>query len=445
MTDRLRAEPPHDTVRGRVALIPDQVWDETGRLEGHAVVVDGRTILDIVRVGSLPTDIAEVRFEGGTLLPGLIDCHVHASEWMLPGFLAAGVTTVRDTGNDLAHILGMKARCELEQSAGPSLLVCGPLVDGPEVYWKRIGRGHRTTADIRATIVDLAAKGADAVKLYVNIDEDLMAEAVRASADHGLPLLAHLGLVDAMTAVRLGVREIQHLSGCVHHVTGREAADVNPAVIRGWIDAFVAHGVVNCPTLVVWDRIARINEQAFRSDERLEWVHPAIRHAWEGFSHRTDPVETRLARQGSVATMKEAINTLNAAGCVFITGSDAPWPFLSPGFSLHDELAQLVDSGLSTHQALVAATSAAARTLAIGDRVGRIAPGYDADLLVVDGDPIDDISRIGRVRAVMRRGVLIDPDELAASRDRAFAMSPTDPASLFITDLDTRETRPNDV
>lgn len=423
---------------GRIAVIPELIWDGRRRLEGHAVLVESGRVVDVVPSAALPTTFPAIRFEGGTLLPGLIDCHVHTSEWMLPGFLAAGVTTVRDTGNDPDRIFELKAQCERSPAAGPSLLACGPLVDGPDVYWKRIGRGHRVGADIRATINDLAAKGADAIKLYVGIDETLMAEAVAAAAENDLRLLAHLGLVDAMTAVRLGVREIQHLSGCVHHVTGREGSGADPEVVDRWADAFLADGVVNCPTLVVWDRIARINEHAFRSDERSEWVHPAVRKAWEGFSHRWDPVETRLARQASVVTMKETINRLNEKGCAFIAGSDAPWPYLAPGFSLHDELALLVDAGLSPHQALVSATSAAADALGVGDRVGRIAPGLDADMIVVNGDPTADISMIGRLRAVMRRGWLIDRETLVETRDRLFAANLTDPASLFITDLDVR-------
>jgi len=318
------------------------------------------------------------------------------------------------------------------------MVVCGPLVDGPEAYWKRIGRPHRVGDDIHRTIDELAVRGADAVKLYVNIDKPLMAEAVKAAADHDLPLLAHLGLVDAMTAVELGVREIQHLSGCVHHVTGRDDGGADPAVVDAWATAFVVNEVVNCPTVVVWDRIARINEHAFRGDERSEWVHPDIQNAWEGFAHRTDPVEVRLARQASVVTMKETINRLNKRGCALITGSDAPWPFLPPGFSLHDELALLVDAGLSPHQALVAATSNAASALGIGDTVGRIAAGYDADILLVDGDPLTDISLIGRVRRVIRRGSVIERSHLVGMRDRLFASPATDPASLFITDLDTR-------
>jgi imidazolonepropionase-like amidohydrolase len=427
----------------RVAIEPDSIWDEAGQLEGHSVIIEGRTIVDVVPSGALPSDLPALRFEGATLLPGLIDCHAHVSDWMLPGFLAAGVTTVRDTGNDLGFILDLKKRCEELDSIGPTLLVCGPLLDGPEVHWERIGRGHRVEADIRATIEDLAERGVDAVKLYVNIDELLMSAAVEAASDAGLPVLAHLGLVDALTAVRLGIREIQHLSGCVHHATGHELSGVDPTLPQRWQEAFVRDGVVNCPTIAVWDRIARINEQAFRSDERAEWVHPAIRMAWEGFSFRTDPVATRLARQASVVTMKETIERLDLSGCVFIAGSDTPFPHLTPGFSLHDELALLVDAGLSTHRALVAATGGAARALGIGDRVGRIASGLDADMVLVGGDPIADISQIGQVEAVLRRGAFVEEDVLVNARNRAFTMYPHDPASLFITDLDTRSNVPN--
>lgn len=421
-----------------IALVPDAVWDERGRRAGYAVLVLGETIVDILPEPSVPAKVVRRRFEGCTLLPGLIDCHAHLSEWMMPGFLAAGVTTVRDTGNDLDFIIDLKADSEADTTSGPSVAICGPLIDGPEAHWPRIGRSHQAPEDVRASIDSLHQRGVDAIKLYVNIDHDLMGAAMESATQVGLPVLAHLGVVDAVDAVGLGVREIQHLSGCVHHVTGADDSVSDPADVEHLIDLFRSSGVVNCPTVVVWDRIARVNENAFRHDERLAWVHPIVRQAWDGFAHRNDPPESRLSRQASVAAMKGLIGALAAAGCVITAGSDAPWPFLAPGFSLHDELAQLVDAGLTNHQALVAATSAAADVLRRGNRIGRLSQGLDADLLVVEGDPTVEIADIGRVHTVMRRGVTIEMDHLRDRRDRAFADNALDPMLHFMIDVDTR-------
>ena len=190
--------------------------------------------------------------------------------------------------------------------------------------------------------------------------------------------------MDLATAVSAGVREVQHLTGCVHHVEGWRT-DVE--AVAASAASLAKAGVAQCPTLVVWDRLCRLNDTAFRHDRRDRWVHPEVAAVWERFPHRTGEVADRLGppaqRQHDEAGPRVR---WPAAGCTVVAGSDAPFPHLVPGFSLHDELSLLVDAGLESAAALASATSVAADQLGLAD-AGRIRPGSVADMVAVGGDP----------------------------------------------------------
>lgn len=413
-----------------LALVPDAVWDGGRRLEARAVLIEGGRIAGLPPAEQIPAGAAVTRLEGCTLLPGLIDCHVHLADWMLPGFLAAGVTTVRDTGNRLDWILERRARTAADPASGPRILCCGPVLDGEKVNWPLIGRGHRGVRETAASVEELAAAGVDAVKLYVNLRKDQIEAAVRRAGEVGVPVLAHLGSVDALAAAEAGVGEIEHLSGCVHHVEGGGRPDGGRAA--RWAAAFLEAGVVLCPTLVVWDRLSRVNDAVFANDRRARWVHPGIRAAWRRFPHRTSDPAERTARQAAAAAMRGTLGRLYEEGCLIIAGSDTPWPGLVPGFSLHDELSLMVDAGMPAGAALAAATSGAADALGLGGVTGRIRAGLAADLLAVEGDPTADITLLSEVRGVVRMGALLDLRALEAAARSSFAEAPSSPISRLM-------------
>ena len=418
--------------RERWAVAPDAVFDGRSVQQARAVVIEGERVVGVVPVGALPEQMEVRRLPGCTLLPGLIDCHTHLSDWMLPGFLAAGVTAVRDTGNDPAWILQRRERTRSDPMAGPDILCCGPLLDGASAFWPHIGRSHTDATAIRRSIDEMAERGVDAVKLYVHLTTEQISAAATQADHRGLPLLAHLGpSVDLATAVSAGVREVQHLTGCVHHVEGWRT---NVDQVADSAASLAAAGVVQCPTLVVWDRLCRLNDTAFRHDRRDRWVHPDIAAVWERFPHRTGEVADRLDRQRSVNTMKRVLGALAGAGCTVVAGSDAPFPHLVPGFSLHDELSLLVDAGLEPAAALASATSVAADQLGLDD-AGRITPGSVADMVAVGGDPLDDICVLSDVRLVLRRGRIVDFDALVASAAEEFSRPPNDPFSRLMIDF----------
>ena len=418
----------------RFALAPTALFDGERLRKAHAVIVEGERVAGVAPVGSLPEAMEVQRLDGCTLLPGLIDCHTHLSDWMLPAFLAAGVTTVRDTGNDLAWILRRRARTGADPMAGPDILCCGPLLDGDSAFWPHIGRPHADAAAIRRSVDEMAERGANAVKLYVHLTTEQIGAAATQADHRGLPLLAHLGpSVDLATAVSAGVREVQHLTGCVHHVEGWRT---NVDEVAASAVSLAAAGVAQCPTLVVWDRLCRLNDTAFRHDRRDRWVHPEIAAVWQRFPHRTGEVADRLDRQRSVNTMKRVLGALAGAGCTVIAGSDAPFPLLGPGFSLHDELSLLVDAGLEPAAALSSATSVAADHLGLAD-LGRIRAGSIADMVAVGGHPLEDICVLSDVRLVLRRGRIVNFEALGATAAQLFARPADDPFSRLMIDFAT--------
>ncbi|MDE0130913.1 MAG: amidohydrolase family protein [bacterium] len=369
-------------------------------------------------VKALPGDLDRMRFPGSTLIPGLIDAHVHMASWMVPALLAAGVTTVRDIGNNLDWILGLRSRLDADPRPTPRVRCCGPVLDGSHVNWPLLGEGHEDPAAVAATVERLAEAGVDEIKLYVHLDLEQVEAAVVAGRRSGVPVVAHLGEVDAMEAARAGVAELQHLSGIIHPLDGSHLVD-----LREVTGALIEADTALCPTVIVWDRLARLSHFVSRPDPRLRWVPDEIKERWDAFPHRHDPEGSR-GRMAAVAEIRKAVPRFYQAGVPIVVGTDAPWPYLIPGFSLHDELAMLTTSGLTPAQVLTAATREASRRLGIDHLTGTLEEGKSADLLLVEGNPVSEIDDIRRVREVFRGGRLVD---VAALEPGAF--HPEDPVN----------------
>jgi hypothetical protein len=413
-------------------LIADRIWDGLSEncLLDSAVILDGHRIERIVPRQELPGDIARTDLPGCTLLPGMVDAHVHYSATMGPSFLAAGVTTIRDVGNNLDWILEQRARHASDPSAGPGIVCCGHLLDGPSAHWKNMGRPHADAEALRSFIRHEVGRGVDQVKLYVHLDLQLLSAGVDESHRHDKWVLAHLGNVSAEDAAKAGLNEIQHLTGC-----GPAWKESTQREMDTLIDVLLEHNVVMTPTLVVWDRIARVNDHSFDFDIRRRWVHPCHRDIWDHWLGRTQAPNYRLSLQGSMPHLKRGLARMHQRGLTIALGTDTPFPHLVPGFSVHDELAMYVDAGIKPLDALRSATSVGARLLGLQSRIGRIAPGFDADLVAVEGNPLARIQDISNVQCVVRAGRFFRLQELMKLARAHFEKDPDD---AITTDLLTQ-------
>ena len=290
----------------------------------------------------------------------------------------------------------------------------------------------RTPEETRSQVDQLVAAGVDQIKLYASLDWPCFLAALDQARRHGKLTVAHLqDAGNARQAIEAGVDEIEHLSGCAEALWPERRAygmpwiklwpDLSRDRVRALVNLIIERNVWMTVTLAVWRKIGTAWDPRHGDHPQNSHVPAALRAWW---NQQWPPVmadDLRLAWARALPAMQIFTAHLIERGARIIAGSDAPFVYLLPGFSLHDELQILVECGMRPAQALDAATRLAAEALQIGRLVGTIEPGKEADLLVVNGDPTADIRALTRLKAVIRGGRWLDPGALLAEADQQAA------------------------
>lgn len=408
------------------ACCADRLFDGERVLAGHAVVVRGALIEGIVPAVSLPEDMRRLTVSDGTILPGLIDTHVHFCRWQGPLYLAHGVTTVRDVGNDLAWIL--ERRAEAPNLPWPQILCVGPMLDGPQPHWG-VSRACRDETDACRAVRETAARGVDGIKFYPGLHREWLPAMLAAVRETGLPVMMHCA--DLVGASEAGVEETFHLDGLLSAVWpdhpagwlelwGHPDFPCDRAQLAAAADRIAASGSIVTPTLFHWDF-----SRTFRRPDPFPAESAAIPPqvlAWlrDFPGYEVDAVSARMWDRAT-RRVQEFVGLLLERKVRILPGTDEPWGVLPPGLSLWRELALLVECGLSPLAVLRAATSEAAARLRL-PRHGRLLPGYAADLAVVAGDPTVQMTDRPKIHAVVKDGIVQQPDDLRRA-SAAFAVT----------------------
>ena len=392
------------------AITGARVFDGDQVTGVRTVVIDGAGIA--AAGGPVPPGAAIVDAAGGTLLPGLIDSHVHTDMDGLRDALKFGVTTELEMmgrwsarqrreiaeRNDVADLrspgMGVtpKGGHPTEYTKSSSNLLIRYLYRFPSVS---------TPGEAARFVSRQVSRGADYIKVFIEdgscigfpglpvLDDATLAAAVNEAHRHDKLAIAHITTAEgAQRAVDAGVDGLGHLF----------LDSPAPKVI----DSIASAGVFVIPTLVTLSTAFGNNAAALAADER---VRSRLDKRWLDSLSRS----MNVYPQGNLDNGYASIRALRAAGVDVLAGSDVSEPIpilggLAHGASLHHELQLLVAAGLRPEDALRAATSTPARRFGLTDR-GRIVPGALADLLLVDGDPTAAIASTLSIRAVWRRGV----------------------------------------
>jgi imidazolonepropionase-like amidohydrolase len=389
---------------GDLALVGATVipMDHEGALADRTVVVRGDRIAIVAPSSTIDTTGATViDLHGKWLLPGLADMHVHTQgERDFAMYLLNGVTTVRDMFGSPQH-LTWRSAIAAGTLDGPTLITAGPIVDGNPPVWP--GSAVVTDAEsARATVRAQKQAGYDLIKVYSNLSREAYdAIAAEAKAQH-IPFAGHVphavGLDGALAS---GQRSIEHLDGYIP-IRGEPRADAQT------VQATVQSGVWNCPTLVVTDRIAQLDDPSkLANTPGLEYVPAATRTRWDPkhdfrLQSWTPAMYEQMRAKNKVA--RKLVADLSRAGAKLVLGTDTGNPYVVPGFAVHAELGLLVASGLTPWQALHMATVAPAELVDQPGAFGAVIPGARADLLVVDRDPLVDITALAQPSLVVVRG-----------------------------------------
>lgn len=431
----------------------------SGIREAQTVWFDRDEILS-VGPASEPVN-AEVSIDaaGRYLIPGLWDMHVHLTyedeftEDMPALFLAHGVTSVRDTGGLIHKMLPVIEAMRAPDAIAPRVYFSGPLLDGKSVVYDgdlrpEIGTQNSDAEQARANVAALDDAGADFIKIYELVSPDVFAALADEAEARNLPIAAHVPLSMLARSAGPRVDSMEHLRNVELDCAADSAALheerlgrlTNPDGLPGFELRSGLHSLQRLPAIANYDS-ARCTETLAALTETIQVptlrlntlaTHPPqLRDDWEVIVSQlpaaasarwlasAEGIEERLSAAPPDTTFAEwSINLtsrMHGAGVPIGAGTDTPIGWALPGFSLHTELERLVDAGLSPLEALKSATIRPAEFLSLRDQMGEVKAGMRADLVLLDENPLDNISNTRKVNITVAAGRVLDPQQLLAT------------------------------
>jgi hypothetical protein len=397
---------------------------------GRIVSIAAATTASASNDGAVP-DRGTIDAHGEFLIPGLWDMHVHVQDLAdLPLYIANGVTGVRMMSGEKDT---RARRAELARAPlSPEIIVGSAIVDGDPPVWPG-SIVVRKADDARRAVGSIKAGGADFVKVYGGVPRDAYFALADEAKKQEIPFVGHLPFaITAQEASDAGQRSIEHLDGIAFGCSKREKqltrdrqeaphyvarmrveaeaySSIDNTQCLALMQQFRRNGTWQVPTLTVNRSMGRLDDRRFMSDPRLVYMAGHVRDRWQNDPRfaRWRPEFFALKRSIFSADQR-LVGFMFKASVPMMAGTDAMNPFCFPGFSLHDEMALLVESGLTPLAALQAATLNPAQFLGRGDEMGTISAGKRANLVLLDADPLADIHNTTKVRAVWLDGKFFD-------------------------------------
>jgi imidazolonepropionase-like amidohydrolase len=404
-----------------------------------AVLADQTVILERNHIASVgpsktakyPRNAPSVNGHGYFLIPGLWDMHVHlvfgdwfpgAQDITLPLLIANGVTGVRDMGSELGSVQDLRNEIEAGRMLGPRIFTSGPMLDGPKPRFPS-SMAITTAEDGRHAVNELKQRGADFIKLQSLIPREAVFAIAEEAKKQEMAFAGHVpDSVRASEMSEAGMKSFEHLAGIFEgsspneddflnggKTEGRFLASYDTARAAELAALLAKNQTWQCPTLV-WERGGNlIDVTDFSKDGRAKYVPASWKNkSWKRFTdeivkgYGTDDI---AVRKKFIEKELEVVQMLHKAGAPFLAGTDTPpGVYVFPGFSLHEELQQFVAAGFTPLEALQTATLNPARFLGMEEQLGTVEKGKQADLVLLNANPLQDISNTQKIAAVIVNG-----------------------------------------
>ena len=367
------------------------IIDATGAAPqpNRTVIIRGNLIDTIVATSpttAIPKGARVIRADGKFLIPGLWDMHVHLGESHLSALVANGVTGVRDMGNILSDVDAWRAQIASGMRVGPRIFRVGPTLNG-----KAFGPVHveiTSEAEARAAVRVLKHVGVDAIKTHRMLSRDAYFALSDEAKKSAIQFVGHIPqTVTAQEASDAGQASFEHMETLFEGNAPLKREDAPALFAR-----FVKNNNSFTPTLA-----------NYRGSTEAENIDPELLRKYP---------DLPAGRKRIFAMFVELVGVMNQAGVTLMTGTDLGSKWISPGSSLHDELQLFVDAGLTPMQALQAATRNPAQFLRVN--AGTVEPQQLANLVLLDGSPLDDIRNTRRISGVVLNGNFFDREQLRA-------------------------------
>jgi imidazolonepropionase-like amidohydrolase len=448
---------PHYIAIKNVAIIDAA---STPARSDFTVLIEGNRIQAIERSDRLrlPKDAEVIDGHGKFLIPGLWDMHVHIAaisadpawsrEVLLPLLVANGITGIRDMGGDLGSLQTWRKQIEEGSLAGPRIFACGPMLDpggqkpSPEMM------SVRTPIEAHNAVIDLQKRGADFIKVLSGLNKETYYAVAQESRAQHLDFVGHVpNSISAAEASDAGQKSIEHIFysnlvfdcstrgdelrqrrleamekknfGAIGDIINEANDSYSAEKAAGLGRKLRANGTWLVPTLVGIYPLGHFDELS-ADTSKFKYLPEKLTKEWalEKLKKQYPPRFVDFYRRQS-DNERKILRDLHDAGAGILAGSDSLDLLNVCGFSLHQELAQLVQAGLSPREALRSATLDPASFLNKQKELGTIEPGKLADLVLLDANPLDDIHNTEKIRAVFVGGRVFLEADIQAMLQRA--------------------------
>jgi hypothetical protein len=432
---------------------------DSERVQSHQTVVIGGT--KIVAVGpanqvTVPTGAHVIRATGKFLLPGLVDMHAHLIRNVdLSLYLAEGVTTVRNMQGSPLHV-HWREQIKKGSLSGPQIVTAGPIVDGtpPAHPGSLIAESPNHVEQVLALHRRF---GYDFIKVYNRLPKDVYHSLVTKAKAENWVVAGHVPRsVGLMDAVLHHQDSIEHMSdfpqalqrddsparGKYNRKARAEQFDfIDESKFEPLLSSLKQQGTFVCPTLIVLRQFTtEANTWDYLHQPEMKYVPACDRATWEPDKHLPPKVLAGFTKYQALS--KRLVHDLHARGVPLLLGTDPANPLVIPGFSVHEELALLVESGLTPFQALQTGTTNPAAFFHHSATSGTLAVGKQADLLLLNGNPLLDIKQTKNIAGVLAQGKWYGPQERSQllKQAYAFAQGKTHPFSGFTSPFSQNQT-----
>jgi cytosine/adenosine deaminase-related metal-dependent hydrolase len=417
--------PPADT--GVTAFVGVSVvpMDSERVLANQTVVVRGDRIVEVgpARSVRVPDGARRVDGRGKWLMPGLAEMHGHVpppnappeyTDRVLFLYLANGITTVRG-------MLGAPGQLELRRRAAagevlsPTLYLAGPSFNGNSV-----SSPEQAAEMVRAQ----KTEGWDLLKVHPGLTRPEYDAMARTAREVGIRFGGHVPEdVGLLHAIEMGQETFDHVDGYVEVLNG-DAGPVDSVRLADVVRRTRAAGAWVVPTMALWEVLyGTANLDSLRAYPELRYVPRQQVEAWtNAFRQRmSSPQYNAVAAANVIENRVRILGALHRGGARILMGTDAPQQFSVPGFSLHRELSHMRAAGMSPFDILATGTRAVGEYFRTSDRFGTVAAGQRADLILLDANPLADVSNVDRIAGVMARGRWVPRTEIDAGLERIAA------------------------
>jgi imidazolonepropionase-like amidohydrolase len=400
-----------------VTVVP---MDSERVIADTTVLVSGNSIVRIGSGASAPDGAVRVDGHGKFLMPALAEMHAHIpnnpaeAEGVLFLYVANGIGTIRSMLGDPSHFR-LRERVTRGELVGPTMVLSGPSFSGQTAA---------TPAAAAARVAEQRKAGYDFIKVHPGVPRAAF-DAMAAAADKtGVRFAGHVPAdVGLQRALEAKYSSIDHLDGYIEALAGSGApaaqnfgvnlvSRVDESRIAALAKQTAAAGVANVPTQILLENwYGPDTPEAMRQWPEMRYASPADVEQWANSKRQNLQAVPAAERQRFIAIRRRLIKALQEAGATLLLGSDAPQVWNVPGFSIHRELATYVASGLSPYQALATGTRNVAAHFK-SSQAGTVAAGAQANLVLLDANPLQNIANASRIAGVVVQGRWIPKSEI---------------------------------